>query len=214
MGKQHRTMADTNRISIAETNARNAQAPRAVGASTVWRRQKPVAKHPSRSFILIGLIDRRNHRPLQPLLYQRATSVLAPSQLSSPIRTIFAAPKKTRDHVQGHRTPGQGRKKVPMRLTPFIPCLIAAVFPHADEATLEAVGKFDRWIHWGQPELNVAGLLIPWLMLVGALGFLAAWLVMAILERTGLSRHLWHLPLFFVALLVLFSSLIGTLFFP
>jgi Protein of unknown function (DUF1656) len=51
-------------------------------------------------------------------------------------------------------------------------------------------------------------------MFVGALGFLAAWLVMAILERTGLSRHLWHLPLFFVALLVLFSSLIGGLFFP
>ena len=51
-------------------------------------------------------------------------------------------------------------------------------------------------------------------MFVGALGFLAAWLVMAILERTGLSRHLWHLPLFFVALLVLFSSLIGAVFFP
>ena len=34
-----------------------------------------------------------------------------------------------------------------MRLTLFIPCSIAAVFPHADEATLEAVGKFDRWIH-------------------------------------------------------------------
>jgi Protein of unknown function (DUF1656) len=96
----------------------------------------------------------------------------------------------------------------------LIPCSIAAVFPHADEATLEAVGKFDRWIHCGQPELNVAGLLVPWIMFVGALGFLAAWLVMAILERTGLSRHLWHLPLFFVALLVLFSSLIGALFFP
>jgi hypothetical protein len=101
-----------------------------------------------------------------------------------------------------------------MKLTFFLPCSISAFLPYADEATLEAAGKFDRWIHWGQPELNVAGLLIPWLMLVGALGFLAAWLVMAILERTGLSRHLWHLPLFFVALLVLFSSLIGTLFFP
>jgi len=101
-----------------------------------------------------------------------------------------------------------------MRLILCIPCSIASVFPHADEATLDAAGKFDRWIHWGQPELSVAGLLIPWLMLVGALVFLAAWLVMAILERTGLSRHLWHLPLFFVALLVLFSSLIGTLFFP
>jgi hypothetical protein len=101
-----------------------------------------------------------------------------------------------------------------MRLALFIPSSIAAVLPQANEATLEAVGKFDRWIHWGQAEVNVAGLLIPWIMLVGALGFLAAWLVMAILERTGLSRHLWHLPLFFVALLVLFSSLIGALFFP
>ena len=60
----------------------------------------------------------------------------------------------------------------------------------------------------------VAGLLVPWITFVGALGFLAAWLVMAILERTGLSRHVWHLPLFFVALLVLFSSLIGAVFFP
>jgi len=156
MGKRDRTMTDTNRISIAETDARNARAPRAVGASTVWRRQEPVAKHPSRSFVLVGLIE----------------------------------------------------------LMLFIPRSIAAVFPRADEATLEAAGKFDRWIHWGQPELNLAGLLIPWLMFIGALGFLAAWLVMAILERTGLSRHLWHLPLFFVALLVLFSSLIGALFFP
>lgn len=96
----------------------------------------------------------------------------------------------------------------------FISCSITAVLPHADGATLEAVGKFDRWIHCGQPELNVAGLLVPWIVFIGALGFLAAWLVMAILERTGLSRHLWHLPLFFVALLVLFSSLIGAVFFP
>ena len=66
----------------------------------------------------------------------------------------------------------------------------------------------------GQPELNVAGLLIPWITIVGALGFLAAWLVVAILERTGLSRQVWHLPLFFLAVVVLFSSLIGEVFFP
>jgi Protein of unknown function (DUF1656) len=65
-----------------------------------------------------------------------------------------------------------------------------------------------------QPELSVAGLLVPWITIVGALGFLAAWLVAAILERTGLSRHVWHLPLFFLALVVLFSSLIGEVFFP
>jgi Protein of unknown function (DUF1656) len=37
---------------------------------------------------------------------------------------------------------------------------------------------------------------------------------MAILERTGLARHVWHLPLFFLALAVLFSALLGTVFFP
>jgi hypothetical protein len=46
------------------------------------------------------------------------------------------------------------------------------------------------------------------------LGFLAAWLVTAILERTGLARHVWHLPLCFLALVILFSSLIGAAFFP
>ena len=66
----------------------------------------------------------------------------------------------------------------------------------------------------GQPEISVADLLIPWITMVGALGFLAAWLVAAILERTGLSRQVWHLPLFFLALVVLFSALIGEVFFP
>jgi hypothetical protein len=51
-------------------------------------------------------------------------------------------------------------------------------------------------------------------MIVGALGFLMAWFVVAIMEHTGLSRSVWHLPLFFVALVVLFSSLIGMAVFP
>ena len=41
-----------------------------------------------------------------------------------------------------------------------------------------------------------------------------SWLVVAILERTGLSRHIWHLPLFFLALAVLLSSIIGFVCFP
>jgi len=35
-----------------------------------------------------------------------------------------------------------------------------------------------------------------------------------IMERTGLSRYVWHLPLFFLALVVLLSSLIGMVFQP
>jgi hypothetical protein len=77
---------------------------------------------------------------------------------------------------------------------------------------LQLVSLFSGGLN--QPELRVAGLLVPWVAIVGALGFLAAWLVIAILECTGLSRRVWHLPLFFLALVVLFSSLIGMAFFP
>ena len=48
----------------------------------------------------------------------------------------------------------------------------------------------------------------------GALGFLVAWLVVTIMEHTGLSRYVWHFPLFFLALVVLFSSLVGMAVFP
>src|SRR5436309_13053218 len=41
------------------------------------------------------LIDRTNHHVFQPLLYQVATSVLAPSQMSSPIRGILRTHKNT-----------------------------------------------------------------------------------------------------------------------
>jgi hypothetical protein len=34
------------------------------------------------------------------------------------------------------------------------------------------------------------------------------------MEHTGLSRYVWHLPLFFVAMVVLFSSIIGMLLAP
>jgi predicted naringenin-chalcone synthase len=65
-----------------------------------------------------------------------------------------------------------------------------------------------------RPELRFSEVLVPWIMIVGALGFLIAWLVVAIMEHTGLSRYVWHLPLFFVGLVVLFSSLIGMTVFP
>ena len=61
-----------------------------------------------------------------------------------------------------------------------------------------------------QPEGELLGLHIPWIALIGLAGFLAAWLVVAIMEVTGVARWVWHLPLFFVALVVLFSCGIGT----
>jgi len=65
-----------------------------------------------------------------------------------------------------------------------------------------------------QPEIRIGDLLVPWILVIGTLGFLLAWVVVAILENTGLSRYVWHLPLFFVALVVLFTSLIGIVFHP
>jgi NADH dehydrogenase FAD-containing subunit len=45
--------------------------------------------------VRIILIDRTNHHLFQPLLYQVATAVLAPGQISSPIREILRRQKNT-----------------------------------------------------------------------------------------------------------------------
>ena len=64
------------------------------------------------------------------------------------------------------------------------------------------------------PELRFGEVLVPWILIVGVLDFLAAWLVVATMECTGLSRHVWHLPLFFAGPIILFSSLIGMVISP
>ena len=69
-------------------------------------------------------------------------------------------------------------------------------------------------VQLNRPEFGVLDLLFPWIALIGLAGFVAAWLVVAIMEFTGLSRRVWHLPLFFLALAVLFSCGIGTLLLP
>jgi Protein of unknown function (DUF1656) len=65
-----------------------------------------------------------------------------------------------------------------------------------------------------RPEFGFLDLLFPWIAAIGLSGFLVAWLVVALMERIGLSRYVWHLPLFFVALVILFGSLIGMEVFP
>jgi hypothetical protein len=71
-----------------------------------------------------------------------------------------------------------------------------------------------RSLDLNRPELRLTEVLVPWILVIGMLGFLAAWAVVAIMEHTGLSRRVWHLPLFFVALVVLFTSVIGLVFRP
>jgi hypothetical protein len=69
-------------------------------------------------------------------------------------------------------------------------------------------------VQLNRPEFGFLDLLFPWIAVIGLSDFLAAWLVVAVMERTGLSRYVWHLPLFFVALVILFGSLIGMGVFP
>ena len=64
------------------------------------------------------------------------------------------------------------------------------------------------------PELRFLDLLVPWDLGISIIGFLLAWAIVAVLERTGLTRFIWHLPLFFLGLLVLITSLLGFLFHP
>ena len=46
------------------------------------------ARKLARSPVRITLIDRKNHHTFQPLLYQAATAVLAPSEIAAPIRQL------------------------------------------------------------------------------------------------------------------------------
>jgi Protein of unknown function (DUF1656) len=62
--------------------------------------------------------------------------------------------------------------------------------------------------------IDVLGMFIPWWLVVGVLAYLAAWVVVMVLERLRLTRHIWHLPLLFLALIVLFFSVIGLILAP
>ena len=62
--------------------------------------------------------------------------------------------------------------------------------------------------------IDFLGTFIPWWLVVGVLAYVAAWAVVIVLERLQLTRHIWHLPLFFVALVVLFFSVIGLILAP
>lgn len=64
------------------------------------------------------------------------------------------------------------------------------------------------------PELDFLDLLMPWVLGIGIVGFLLAWVAMSVLERAGLTRFIWHVPLFFLGLFVLLTSLLGLLFHP
>ncbi|MDD5200831.1 MAG: DUF1656 domain-containing protein [Terrimicrobiaceae bacterium] len=58
-------------------------------------------------------------------------------------------------------------------------------------------------------EIDFLGTYVPWWLVIGVIAYLAAWLCVRLLEHARLTRHIWHLPLFFLALVVLFYSAVG-----
>src|SRR5438046_10578656 len=87
-------MNNANLNSINGAEERTSKTPRVVivgGGFGGLTAAKALGKAP----VEVILIDRTNHHVFQPLLYQAATSVLAPSQMSSPIREVLRRNKNT-----------------------------------------------------------------------------------------------------------------------
>src|SRR5712691_705432 len=87
-------MNDADLNSIDGADGQRSKTPRVVivgGGFGGLAAAKALRKAP----VEVILIDRTNHHVFQPLLYQVATSVLAPSQMSSPIREVLRRHKNT-----------------------------------------------------------------------------------------------------------------------
>src|SRR6267142_2619731 len=87
-------MNDANLNSINGADEQKSNTPRVVivgGGFGGLAAAKALGKAP----VEVILIDRTNHSVFAPLLYQVATSVLAPSQMSSPIREVLRRHKNT-----------------------------------------------------------------------------------------------------------------------
>ena len=67
---------------------------------------------------------------------------------------------------------------------------------------------------WRIAEFDFLGFLIPWELVMGFIGFFAAWGVVVLLERYGLTNRIWHLPLFFISLAILLGCLTALLLMP
>ena len=63
-------------------------------------------------------------------------------------------------------------------------------------------------------EFTIGGVYFPPLLIAGLLGVLAAALTAKLLNRYRLSRYIYHPPLVFLALAVIYTGLIGTFIIP
>src|SRR5690349_14105155 len=87
-------MNDSNLTSINGAGDQSSKTPRVVIVGGGFG-GLAAAKALRKANAEVILIDRTNHHVFAPLLYQVATAVLAPSQMSSPIREVLGRHKNT-----------------------------------------------------------------------------------------------------------------------
>ncbi len=63
-------------------------------------------------------------------------------------------------------------------------------------------------------EISVGGVYIPSLLVYAFLGFAFSYGISTFMQQKGWSRHVWHLPLFFVAVWFLVTFSLGLIFYP
>ena len=61
-------------------------------------------------------------------------------------------------------------------------------------------------------EVDLGGFLLPWTFVAGIIGFVAAWVITAVMELFRLTRYVWHLPLFFAGAAMVIAGLLALLF--
>ena len=63
-------------------------------------------------------------------------------------------------------------------------------------------------------EQSISGIYFSPILSASIFGFLLAWLIAQIMNRFHLARYIWHPPLFFLALVVICTGLVGRFFIP
>ena len=65
-------------------------------------------------------------------------------------------------------------------------------------------------MHYVPSEFTIGGVYFPPLLIAGMLGALAAGVTVALLNRYRLSRYFYYPPMIFLALVVIYTGLVGT----
>ena len=63
-------------------------------------------------------------------------------------------------------------------------------------------------------EVSISGVYFPPMLLAAFLGVVATWLTVVMLNRYRLSRFFVYPPMIFVALTIIYTSLVGALWIP